>query len=75
MHFEFDVIEVIAVLIAWFTVKWTFRILLVALIGKAISQAKNKAMEGIGNVKQQFESFEESQRDHKRDQGDQPDTK
>lgn len=51
-----NVIEVIIILLAYFTIQWFFRLIVLVLIGKIISKAIaetktkiNEAMEGLKN--------------------------
>lgn len=63
MHIEFDVLEVLAVILGYFSIKWGVRVLLMGVVAKVVAGIKEKASEAIQNAKQSFESFERSETD------------
>jgi hypothetical protein len=54
LHIEFDVLEAMVVIGAWVLFKWSIRVILIVVIGKAITNAIEKGKGQIEDVKSKF---------------------
>lgn len=67
MHIEIDVMEMLVLIFSVYAFKWLFRLLVLGLIAKGISEAKNKAKGAIEDVQRQFAGYEQTQQDAQHD--------
>lgn len=67
MHIEIDVLEMLVLIFSVYAFKWLFRLIVLGLIAKGISEAKNKAKGAIENVQRQFAGHEQTEQDAQHD--------
>lgn len=67
MHIELDVFEIVTVIFSVYAFKWLFRLVLLGVITKLISEMKNKAKGAIEDVQRQFTGHEQTREDSQHD--------
>lgn len=54
MHVEIDVFEIILLVFFYFFFKWSFRLVILVVIGRLIGQLKEKGEEKLNEVRDRF---------------------
>lgn len=61
MHIEIDTIELTVLVIAWFSVKWFFRAMVMFLVAKVIGAVMDKGRKSVEEIKAQVSGLGKGQ--------------